>query len=447
VILAAGLLLWPRPLHAQSRDAPAPSAAQQLAIARAFAPTLVFHPNEPYFPTSSMASDAIEGWQARVAEYEALSTKAKLDRAALAFRVFPRVEGASVEIIVEYWCYYVFNAYTIRGTWLPYSIADNHPHDLERLYLVLTPNAGAWRAEGPADDEWARTSFRISRIVANAHDGSIPPNVYEPRGRETPAPPVSILVERGAHAMAPDINRDGRYTPEIDGTAHAKALWGIRDNGSTWRGYRASFMDPRGESAIRLCGPAAEVDDADRACPRYALYPAGELQEWFQDLQLSARDREDMVGRTPWLVRTFGDMRVEELMAPTDAAGRAYDRILHRRKSTETGFVVGFTTVDHGPALVLSRRHFWEVPSARAPDLLVEGVALFTTGRTLFEGTMWATYKADAITNLMFGFGYFTERHTASPILGAEIRLGRFRVRPNWRPADNGFDTRITTTF
>jgi hypothetical protein len=65
----------------------------------------------------------------------------------------------------------------------------------------------------------------------------------------------------------------------------------------------------------------------------------------------------------------------------------------------------------------------------------------------MFEATAWASYKVDAITSILAGVGYFTERHTASPIIGAEIRLGRLRVRPNWRPADNGFDSRVTLTF
>jgi hypothetical protein len=34
--------------------------------------------------------------------------------AALAYRVFPRSDDRQAEIIVEYWCYYVFNAYTIK---------------------------------------------------------------------------------------------------------------------------------------------------------------------------------------------------------------------------------------------------------------------------------------------------------------------------------------------
>jgi hypothetical protein len=437
------------PAHAGAGPAASPSAAQALAIARAFAPTLVFHPDEPYFPTSAMAPGAPETWGARVDQYRALSMAEKLDRAAVAFRVFPYEAGAETEIVVEYWCYYVYNAYAIRGAWLPYKIADNHPHDLERLYFVLRPAATTWREEAAPDAAWARSSFQIARIVANAHNGALPPNQYSAGDRERLAVPVAILVERGSHAMAPDIDGDGRYTLGVDSAAHAKAVWGIRDNGSTWREYSPSFMDPRGASAIRLCGPAVDAQDATAGCSRYSLYQADELQRWYQELQLSGRDREDLVGRTPWFVRTFGDVKVEQLLAPTDAAdGGAVDELVRRRTITETGFVVGFTTVDHTPTLVLSRRHFWEVPSAHSPDVLVEGVMLLPAGRrTMFEATAWASYKIDAITNVLAGFGYFTERHTASPILGAEIRLGRFRVRPNWRLADHGFDARVTTTF
>jgi hypothetical protein len=438
------------PARALARQAPAPlSDDQQLAIARAFAPTLVFHPDERYFPTSSIDDNGATGWSRRVDAYLALSKPDKLARATLAYRVFPRVEGIDTDIIVEYWCYYVFNAYTIKGAWLPYRMPDNHPHDLERIYLVLRPTAAAWRADARPDDDWARAAFQVTRVVANAHDGSVPPNQYAPRAGGAVAPPVTILVERGAHAMAPDINLDGRFTPGVDSTARAKVVWGIRDHGSTWRGYRASFMDPRGANAVRLCGPAQAEGAGDPPCTPYSLYPADDLQRWFQELDVTGRDREAVVGSTPWLVRTFGDMRVEELLAPSDAAdGRAYDRLLRRRSTTEKGFVVGFTTVDHTPTLVLGRRHFWEVPNRRAPDVLAEVDVLLPANRlTLFEGTVWGTYKVDAISSVMIGFGYFSENQSASAILGAEVRLGRFRVRPSVRLNDGGFDTRISTTF
>ena len=137
VLVGAVAGLSPRAVRAESAPLPVLTAAQQLAIARVFAPTLVYHPLELYFPTSSMGVATIEPWPARVEQYRALSAQEKMDRATLAYRVFPRLEDGQIEVIVEYRCYYVYNAYTIRGAWLPYRASDNHPHDLERLYVVL----------------------------------------------------------------------------------------------------------------------------------------------------------------------------------------------------------------------------------------------------------------------------------------------------------------------
>ncbi len=89
-----------------------------------------------------------ETWESRVAGYRTLTLAEKLRRAALGYRVFSRVDGGQTEIVVEYWCYYVYNEFTVRGTWLPYRVRDNHPHDLERLYLVLTPTHAASSDDG-----------------------------------------------------------------------------------------------------------------------------------------------------------------------------------------------------------------------------------------------------------------------------------------------------------
>lgn len=448
--LAVALLsLFLRTLDATAQTLPALSPAEELAIARGFAPTLVFHPDELYFPTSSMRETTIAPWQARVDQYRALTKQDKLNRASLAYRVFVRLQDEQVEVVVEYWCYYVYNAYAIRGAWLPYRVSGNHPHDLERLFLVLKPNDPAWDDDRSPDDTWARRAFQISRIVANAHDGSIPPNQYNAREGESIAGPITILVERGSHAMAPDINRDGRFTPGVDNTTVSKVRWGIRDRGSTWRWYRPSFMDARDASAVRIQGPVAFPEEGAPTGSRYTLYPADDLQRWYQNLALSEHDRDDVLGRTPWLVRTFGDARVERLMAPLDPAdGRELEKALRRRATTETGFAAGFTTVDHSPTLVLSRRAFWEMPSPRYPDILAEAVVLFPARRrTLFEATLWGSYNLDAITNVVIGFGWFSESRGFSPAVGAEVRLGRFRVRPAWRLRDGGFDGRITAVF
>jgi hypothetical protein len=407
------------------------SAAQRAAIARVFAPTLMFHPLEEYFPTNSIPlspHDGLftaqpEGWPARVERYRALSTDEKLQRAAVAYRVFSRMQRGRREVVVEYWCYYVFNAFTVRGGWLPYRVRDNHPHDLERVYLVLTPTstpALIATEERPSDDDlWARGGFRIRSVIANAHDGSIPPNEYDAGDDRVLTPPLTLLVERGSHAMAPDINHDGRFTPGIDSTSAPKMQWGIRDNGSTWAWYRESFTDRRDASSVRLCGPAIDATEAtdsvdasrpDAACPRYTLYPADDLQRWFGAFQLSPDDRRAILGRTSLLVRTFGDVRIEKLMVPTDPPdGRMLTAMLRRRSTTEAGFVTGFTTVALSPAVVLGRRYFWRTESRYTPDVVAEALAIFPmAGRRSFEATMWSSYSVDAITNMLFGAGWFS---------------------------------------
>jgi hypothetical protein len=371
-----------------------------------------------------------------------------MGRAALGYRVFSRVDRGQTEIVVEYWCYYVYNEFTVRGTWLPYRVRDNHPHDLERLYFVLTPTAAGSFIDAVADEAWARRAFRIRRVVANAHDGSIPPNQYSVSDDTLLAPTVSVLVERGSHAMAPDVNHDGRFTPGIDSTDALKLQWGIRDTGATGSRYRASFMDDRDALAPRLCGPTETPDELD-ACPRYALYPADNLQSWFQAFDLSPHERKNVLGRSSWWVRTFGDIRLETLMVPQDPPdGSVLDAMERRRIRGQTGFITGFTSVADAPALIVGHRYFWNVGPRRAPDIAAEAVGLFSLGhRPHMEGTVWASYTIDAITNVVIGGGWFSERQVADVAVGTDLRLGRFSVRPIWRVREQTFNARITTTF
>ena len=298
------------------------------------------------------------------------------------------------------------------------------------------------------DERWARSAFRISSVIANAHDGSIPPNEYHARDDEPLVPPLTVLVERGSHAMAPDLNRDGRFTPGVDSTAILKLQWGIRDRGSTWGPYRASFMDGRDSSALRFCGPRTAPEADAEPCARYALYPADDLQRWFHALELTGRDRQDVVGRTSWLIRTFGDVRIEKLMVPTDPPdGRVLDAMIGRR-TADAGFVAGFMSVAGAPALIVGRRHFWSVPSRSAPDVAAEVVAVFPSGRRpMAEATVWGSYSVDAITNVLVGAGWFSEGQTLDVLTGVDLRIGRFRVRPVWRLGKRAFESRVMTTF
>jgi hypothetical protein len=63
------------------------------------------------------------------------------------------------------------------------------------------------------------------------------------------------------------------------------------------------------------------------------------------------------------------------------------------------------------------------------------------------RSTVWGSYRVDAITNVLIGYGWFSESGGGSLALGTEVRIGRFKVRPSWRVSDGGFDSRFTTTF
>lgn len=209
-------------LHATDTSEPiALSAAERASIGRAFAPVLVFHPLEEYLPTSPMFpfdSDDLPAFHGegapgvrtllgsqvqRAAQYRTLSTDEKIGHAAVQYRVFSRLARGRVEVVAEYWCYYVFNAFTVRGAWIPYRVPDNHPNDLERIYIVLTPVRGSeLGTNNGVDEAWARAAFRIARVVTNAHDGSVPPN----QDRRPPRRGLDATPDRPRRAR---VARDG----------------------------------------------------------------------------------------------------------------------------------------------------------------------------------------------------------------------------------------------
>jgi hypothetical protein len=135
-------------------------------------------------------------------------------------------------------------------------------------------------------------------------------------------------------------------------------------------------------------------------------------------------------------------------MVPTDPPdGRVLDAMIGR-PTAETGFVVGFNSVAHAPAVILGRRYVWAVPSRHAPDVVAEAMALFPNGqRRMFEATVWGSYGVDAITNVLLGAGWFSTGQAADVVAGVDLRVGRWRVRPSWRMREHAFDSRLTTTF
>ena len=474
VALTLALSLSP-PLPPPDQIAP----ADQVAIARAFAPTFVFHPDEAYFPTTplfplvldraSIEWDALQAMTpaaldeqlgtvpSRVARYEKLSLAEKLTLATVQWRVYRIHEGRSTFVAVEYWCYYAFNRFHLHGGVFPVGVQDNHNHDLERVFLVLEPRTEAPDAGDRADDgrdiAWARRAYRIRRIIASAHAGVVAANrVNVPKAKEMSTPP-DIIVELGSHAMAPDLNGDGLFTLGVDHSRQNGFVWGIRDHGAMWSRYRASYMDRRDPgTAVRLC-PKEKADDPTTpapGCSPYILASSNDLQEWFENLRLTVRQRARIVGTTSRTMRVFGDVNGSQLMVPSDPPdGSMLHTVLMRASHSERGFLAGVMTAVHSTGPLVGGRIALPVNVPGMPDLLAEAIAMAPMNRKpRAEATLLGFYRTDAVLKVVGGAGWFTgPRRGFDTVAGVEFRAGRLRVRPTMHLKARDFQTRVLFVF
>lgn len=199
-----------------------------------YAPVLRFAPDEPVLP-SETAILPILGfpptqltWQTggepqfrdpalRDAFTAYLSLPAETKRQLAA--VYCRVTSFPGSWLFEFWAYYPFD---VGGV-------DPHLHDTEHVFVEADKIAG-----------------RVVSVLGAAHTSITPNNLYL-SGSTSATLPLSVLVERGKHGVAPDIDRDGRFTPGVDvsGFSESAQVWGVRDAiGQTdWhmRRYEASM--------------------------------------------------------------------------------------------------------------------------------------------------------------------------------------------------------------
>ncbi len=123
--------------------------------------------------------------------------------------------------------------------------------------------------------------------------------------------------------------------------------------------------------------------------------------------------------------------------------------MLNRRTRTQDGIVLGFTTLGHAPTIIAGKRFFWDVTSRRMPDVMADAVALFPNGRrTAVHATLTASYALDATTNVIAGGGWFSNSTTKEDeIIGFDIRVGRFHVRPTRRLRQHGYHATLVALF
>ena len=133
-----------------------------------------------------------------------LSEGVAAHRAACNFYVTTRSIAGSW--LLEYWLYYPFD---VGGL-------GSHPHDPEHIFVEVDKLGGT-----------------VHRVVGAGHGYMAGNNMFTAghAGAALLQLPLFVIVELGKHASAPDVDRDGVFTPGIDeNTYNERAkVWGSRD--------------------------------------------------------------------------------------------------------------------------------------------------------------------------------------------------------------------------
>jgi len=172
-----------------------------------YVPVLEFARDETVFPA---AFDTLE----HLVEEHGLSEAALYDRylrqdlearrkqCAIYFRVrsFPGTWS------IEYWLYYPFDVGGLRS----------HLHDPEHVFVEVDKLGGV-----------------VYRVIGAGHGFLAANNIFSTKRplAQPIALPLFAMVEFNKHATAPDIDRDGVFTPGIDENEYRERakVWGVRD--------------------------------------------------------------------------------------------------------------------------------------------------------------------------------------------------------------------------
>ena len=410
---------------------------EQTRLAEQFAPVLVFHPEEQYFPANplfSLRSATRRSWksllgtpESRNEAYSNLPLEEKARLGTVFYRAYPAWTDGEPAVVLEYWLYYVHNDYRARGNVLPFWFDAAHPNDLEHIHLVLRtdPSAGEFK-------------YRVDKVYASAHEGKIPANRYQYRDGKHQGP-TRFLVELGSHALAPDIDEDGLFTPGTDGDSGAKVLWGIRDRGITWPRYKTSYMTPRsnGNAIVFSHGGTSDVRDTESGTHfAYRLAPVDSLSDRFAQLDLSDGERDHAFETDVfWFNRIFGkdNGRSDKLLVPPRAVVGTKSVGIAGPSSRERIFLVGTVLNAREPGLLAGGRYGFLTSSRYLPDVLfqVDGVVTRKNGY-LMPGVLFS-YPLDGFTKIMAGKSLVTDsltfERTQWDWVGAiEVRLGDMRI-------------------
>jgi len=403
------------------------SSDEQFRLANQFAPVLVFHPDEEYFPCSPLfaldptASDSVAGQlgtpESRTARYQALTMEEKAKLATVYYRVYRLTRTSYEAIVLEYWFYYVQDTYRVRGNLLPFWFDGSHPNDMEHVRIVLRS-----------------ADYSVAEVYSSAHEGHTPSNRFRFSGEMAPER-THILVEHGSHANAADINEDGLFTPHIDGDSGYKIIWGIRDKGISWIWYNSRNMTSRATGAV-LFSPA-DSNDVTVGGYTYQLESAQRISLDMKSLQITESERKTAFQtHVSWFTRIMGrsNGNADLLTSPPEPNLRRRSIEGGKYSNTESGILVGITNLMPKAGLLVGARYSFQNKYKFLPDLMFEADGIVNVlGKGFIATDAMLTYPIDAATKLMFGTGVITDSITYKQyqrdwIAAGEVRLGRLRL-------------------
>ncbi len=429
---------------------------QQVLLAERYAPELVYHDLEEYFPCNplfplEMKSAKSEGQSTdrdsaishlgtaefRRATYRSLSMEEKAKLATVYYRVYSAKRQSEDLIVIEYWLYYVRSDYRARASILPLWFDASHPNDLEHLHVIL----GITSHEKTSKSD---LQFTLEEVYASAHEGVVPANRYC-HFEEHESDSIQFIVELGSHAAAADIDGNGLFTPGRDGDSGYKMLWGVRDKGIPWVRYSPSYMVPRSEqnsiifSHAKYESPRENVSEPVFRGHQfgYRLVPVEKLIDDFDKLELTAKQRKEAFEtQVNWLMRAIGRSNgsSDKLLLPREPEEKSDSLNIQSFASTERGFMAGVTNLIEEPGAFLGARYSFLHGIKYLPDLMFEADGIVTTrGDGFLSMQALLSYPIDATTRLMGGYGFVTDslrfdRRQWDWIGAIEARLGYIRI-------------------
>jgi hypothetical protein len=177
-----------------------------------YAPVLEFADNEPDYPSDvNFWEEIMPRTRGNSIEDFKAAYKSMGDKRWSRCTMYVRTLSYPGTWLIEYWFYYPFD----EGK------AHPHIHDSEHLFVEVDKLGGT-----------------VRNVFASDHDSFVPNNMYSTLVKNAPpvALPLFATAELGKHAMAPDMDHDGRFSRGVDDNMHneAYAVWGLRDQSSTF---------------------------------------------------------------------------------------------------------------------------------------------------------------------------------------------------------------------